>query len=47
MMLFDLHANTKFFPRIAAFIGIGLKPSNQPSFLRDISYSSKSEGAEH
>ncbi len=47
MMLFDIHAHTKYFPRIAAFINIGLKPSNQPSFLSDISYLSKSEGAEH
>jgi glycosyltransferase involved in cell wall biosynthesis len=47
MMLFDLRAHTKFFSRIAAFMDIELKPSNQPSFLSDISYSSKSEGAEH
>ena len=47
LMLFDIHAHTKFFPRIAAFINIGLKPSEQPFFLSDIKYLSKSEGAEH
>jgi len=47
LMLFDIHAHTKFFPRIAAFIDIELKPSSQPSFLSDISYLSQSEGAEH
>lgn len=47
MMLFDIHAHTKFFPKIAAFINIGLKPSKQPSFFSDINYLSKSEGAEH
>jgi hypothetical protein len=47
LMLFDIRAHTKFFPRIAAFINIGLKPSKEPSFLSDIDYLSKSEGAEH
>ena len=47
LMLLDIHAHTKLFPRKAAFIDIELKPSSQPSFLSDISYLSKSEGAEH
>jgi glycosyltransferase involved in cell wall biosynthesis len=47
LMLFDMHAHTKFFPRIAAFTNIELRPSRQPSFLCDIRYLSKSEGAEH
>jgi glycosyltransferase involved in cell wall biosynthesis len=46
MMLFDIHAHTTFFPRVAGFINVGLKPSKRPSFLSDINYLSKSEGAE-
>jgi glycosyltransferase involved in cell wall biosynthesis len=47
MMLFDIHAHTKLFSRIAALINIDLKPSKQPSILSDIDYLSKSEGTEH
>jgi glycosyltransferase involved in cell wall biosynthesis len=47
MMLFDIHAHTKFFLRIAAFINIGLKPPKQPSFWSDISSLSKTESAEN
>jgi len=47
LMLFDIHAHTKFFPRIAAFINIGLKPSKKSSCLSDIQYLSKPEGSEY
>jgi glycosyltransferase involved in cell wall biosynthesis len=47
MMLFDIHAHTTFFPRVAGFINVGLKPSRRQSFFSDISYLSKSEGTEH
>jgi glycosyltransferase involved in cell wall biosynthesis len=47
LMLFDIHAHTKFFPRIATFINIGLLPSRSQSCFSDIKYLSKSENVEH
>lgn len=38
LMLFDLKAQTQFFPKIAALINISFKPSQKQSFFSDISY---------
>jgi glycosyltransferase involved in cell wall biosynthesis len=46
LMLFDINANTKFFPKIATFMNIRLHPSQKSVFLRNINSLVNSDGAE-